>query len=48
MNLREMMSENGNVIHNSIFLDLFGGMSGSNLMQLFIAKDFKFLKDKQA
>lgn len=46
MSLKEMMSENGNA-PEGIFLDIFGSMTGQNMMQMFTTKDFRFLNDKQ-
>lgn len=45
MSLRDMMSENQNE-PPGIFLDIFGSMTGQNMMQMFTTKDFRFLNDK--
>lgn len=45
MSLKQMMSENGEE-PQGIFIDIFGGMTGQNMMQMFTTKDFKFLNEK--
>lgn len=43
-----MMSESGSDGNGGIFLEIFGSMSGQNMMQILTTKDFRFFREKHS
>lgn len=50
LTLRQMLNENGedsNSDNGPILIQLLGEMTGQHIMQMFTARDFRFLKEKK-